>query len=54
MHMVAHHGEDEETTLFENGKKIISEKKSVTLVDEMEDLKEHLRSSKKFEEAYGE
>ena len=54
MHIVEHHVEDEESTMFEDGKKIISEKQAVALVEEMDALKEKLRSSKKFIDAYGE
>ncbi|RUR04227.1 hemerythrin domain-containing protein [Legionella sp. km772] len=48
MHTVEHHVEDEESSMFEDGKKIISEKQAKDLVDEMEAMKEKLRSSKKF------
>ena len=45
---------DEESTMFEDGKKIISDKKAEQLVEEMEALKDKMRSSKKFVDAYGE
>ncbi|MBA2656496.1 MAG: hemerythrin domain-containing protein [Tatlockia sp.] len=54
MQIVEHHVEDEESTMFEDGKKIISDKQALLLVEEMESLKEKLRSSKKFIEIYGE
>lgn len=52
MHIVEHHVEDEESTMFEDGKKIISEKQAKELVDEMEALKEKMRASKKFLNEY--
>ncbi|MBA2657328.1 MAG: hemerythrin domain-containing protein [Tatlockia sp.] len=52
MHIVEHHVEDEESTMFEDGKKIISEKQAVLLAEEMESLKKKLRASKKFIESY--
>jgi hemerythrin superfamily protein len=54
VHIVEHHVEDEETKMFADGKKIISEKRATELVDEMEALKEKMRISKKFAEAFGE
>lgn len=54
MHIVEHHVKDEETTMFEDGKKIISEKKAIALAEEMELLKEKMRTSKKFIDTYGE
>jgi hypothetical protein len=53
VHIVEHHVEDEESKMFEDGKKIISEKKAVELVVEMEALKDKMRASKKFTDAYG-
>ncbi|MFJ1270206.1 hemerythrin domain-containing protein [Legionella lytica] len=53
IHIVEHHVEDEETTLFEDGRKIISDTKAELLVEEMESLKDKLRSSKKFIETFG-
>ncbi|WP_058533921.1 hemerythrin domain-containing protein [Legionella saoudiensis] len=53
MHIVEHHVDDEETTMFEDGRKIISDNKAEALVEEMESLKDKLRSSKKFIELYG-
>lgn len=53
MHIVEHHVEDEESTMFEDGKKIITEKKATALVEEMEQLKEKMRRSKKFIDTYG-
>jgi hypothetical protein len=53
IHIVEHHVADEESTMFEDGKKIISVKQEKLLVEEMEALKEKLRSSKKFIETYG-
>ncbi len=53
IHIVEHHVEDEESTMFEDGKKIISDKQAVLLAEEMDSLKEKLRSSKKFKETYG-
>lgn len=52
--IVEHHVEEEETEMFPDGKKIISEKQAVTLTEDMEELKEKIRSSRKFIEAYGE
>jgi hemerythrin superfamily protein len=54
MHIVEHHVKDEETTMFEDGKKIISDKQAEVLVEEMESLKEKVRGSKKFIESFGE
>ena len=53
MHIVEHHVDDEESTMFEDGKKIISDRQSVILAEEMDSLKETLRSSKKFIDTYG-
>lgn len=53
MHIVEHHVEDEETTMFDDGKKIISDKKAQELVEEMEILKDKMRASKKFIDTYG-
>lgn len=53
MHIVEHHVEDEESTMFADGKQIISDAQAKELVAEMESLKETLRSSRKFVEAYG-
>ena len=39
--------------MFVDGKKIIPDKKAVLLVEEMEAIKEKVRSSKKFKESYG-
>ncbi|MBA2709704.1 MAG: hemerythrin domain-containing protein [Tatlockia sp.] len=54
MHIVEHHVEEEESEMFEDGKKIISDKQAQVLAEEMESLKEKIRSSKKFKETYGE
>lgn len=53
IHIVEHHVEDEESTMFKDGKKIISDKQAVLLAEEMDSLKETLRSSKKFIDRYG-
>ncbi|MFJ1269947.1 hemerythrin domain-containing protein [Legionella lytica] len=53
LHIVEHHVEDEETTMFEDGRKIISDTKAELLVEEMVSLKDKLRSSKKFIETFG-
>jgi hypothetical protein len=53
VHIVEHHVEDEESKMFEDGKKIISTKKAEELVDEMEALKDKMRKSQKFIDAYG-
>lgn len=45
MHIVEHHVEDEESTMFADGKKIISDKQAVLLAEEMESLKQTMRSS---------
>ena len=54
IHIVEHHVEDEESTMFEDGKKIISEKQAALLAEEMESLKEKMRSTTKFIDTYGE
>lgn len=52
VHIVEHHVEDEEKTMFKDAKKIISEKQATELVKDMESLKEKLRSSSKFKKNY--
>lgn len=53
MYIVEHHVDEEESTLFEDGKKIISDKKAEQLVEDMEQAKEKKRASKKFVDTYG-
>jgi hypothetical protein len=53
VYIVEHHVEDEESTMFEDGKKIISAKKAEELTEEMEALKEKMKATKKFIDTYG-
>lgn len=52
MHIVDHHVKEEESTMFDDAKKIISEKRAKELVEEMELKKEKLCTSKKFMSNY--